>query len=424
MRLGAPVLVLSLLVRTACAADTLTLAQAEETALRNNPKIGSAGLVAQAAQKQVNEARAASRPTLNGFLTGTGAETGTAVAAGNLTTSSISSRLASGVALTQMLTDFGRTSNLTQSAKLRAEAQDKNAVTTRAQVILNVRQAYFEALGAESALKVAQAAVTTRETTLRQIRALVQAQINSTLDQSFAEVAVSEAQLELEQAQNDSHEAFARLSAAMGSGEEQNFTLVDEATAGPLNNDVTGFIHEALQQRPDLAALQLSRDAAQRFAKAERDLRRPSITALAAGGVIPEHDHTLHDSYAAAGVNVTLPFLNGGLYSARYAEADLRAQAAEKDLQDLTIQISRDVRIAWLQSNTAFQKLAVTARLLAQANEALRLSQARYNAGLGSIVELTQAQLTQTSAEIGAAVAKFDYLSRRALLDYTTGAIR
>jgi outer membrane protein len=405
-------------------AETLTLAQAEETAVRNNPKIGSAGLVAQAAEKQITEARAASRPTLNGFVTGTGAETATAVAAGALTTSSISSRAATGMSLSQMITDFGRTSNLTKTAKLRAAAQGKYAVTTRAQVILEVREAYFQALGAESSLKVARAAVESRQTTLRQIRALVQAQVNSTLDLSFAEVAVSEVELTLYQAENDSREARARLAAAMGYTDEQNFTLVDEGAISPLDPDVTGFISQALSQRPDLAALQLSRDASQSFAEAERRLRYPSITALAAGGVVPVRDHTLHDNYAAAGVNVTLPFLNGGLYSARYAEADLRTQAANKDVQDLTVQISRDVRIAWLQANTAFQKLAVTERLLAQSNEALRLAQARYEAGLGSIVELTQAQLTQVSAQIGAAVARFDYLSRRALLDYTTGAFR
>ena len=154
----------------------------------------------------------------------------------------------------------------------------------------------------------------------------------------------------------------------------------------PLDPDAAGFIGEAMGQRPDLAALQLSRDAAHTFAEAERKLRYPTVTALAAGGVVPLHDRTLHDNYAAAGVNISVPFLNGGLYSARYAEADLRAQAADKDVQDLIVQISRDVRIAWLQANTAFQKLAVTERLLAQANEALRLAQARYDAGLGSIV--------------------------------------
>lgn len=392
--------------------------------MHNNPKIGSAGLIARAAEKQVIEERAASRPTLNGFLTGTGAETATAVAAGALTTSSISSRGATGVSMSQMITDFGRTANLTRSAQLRAAAQDKSAVNTRAQVILEVRQAYFQALGAESALQVARTALAARQTTLRQIRALVRAQINSTLDQSFAEVVVSEAELALYQAENDARAALTRLSAALGYADERTFTLADEDAVTPLNPDVAALVGEALQQRPDYLALSMNRDAYRRFAEAERKLRYPSITALAAGGVVPVRDHTLHDSYAAAGVNFTLPFLNGSLYSARYAEADLRAQAADKDVQDLSLQISRDVRIAWLEANTAFQRLGVTERLLAQANEALRLAQARYDAGLGSIVELTQSQLTQTSAQIGAAVAKYDYLSRRALLDYATGALR
>jgi len=415
---------LSLLAGGSCLAQRLTLAEAEQTALRNNPRIGSASLVAQATAQQINETRAATKPTVNGFLTGTGAEVGSAIGAGALTTSSISNRAATGLSLSQMVTDFGRTSNLTRTAKLRAAAQEKSTGNTRAQVLLEVRQAYYQALGADSVLQVATAAVAARQLSLRQIRALAQAQINSTLDVSFAEVALSEVELALYQAENDARESRARLSAAMGYPEEQNFTLVDEGNAAPLDADTAGFISTALQERPDLQALRLNRDASQRFAEAERRLRYPSITALAAGGVIPTHDHTLQDTYAAAGVNVTLPFLNGGLFSARYAEAQLRSQAADKDVQDLTVQISRDVRVAWLQANTTFRRLAVTDRLQAQASEALRLAQARYEAGLGSIVELTQAQLTQTSAQIEASRAKFDFLSRRALLDYTTGALR
>jgi outer membrane protein len=412
-----------LLAAASCAAQTLTLSEAEQTALHNNPRIGSVTFTAQAASQQINQARAASRPTLNGFVTGTGAEIGTAIAAGALTTSSISNRAASGLAISQMVTDFGRTKSLTNTAQLRAAAQDKNVATTRAQVLLEVRAAYFQVLGADSVLKVAQAAVNARQLTLRQVRALNQAQINSTLDVSFAEVAVSEVELALYQAENDSHEARARLSAAMGYEDERPFTLVDEGVATPLDADPAPFIAAALHDRPELQALKLNRDASHTFAEAERKLRYPSITAQAAGGVVPAHDHTLHDNYAAAGINVTLPFLNGGLFSARIAEADLRAQAADKDIQDLTVQISRDVRIAWLQANNTFRRLALTDRLLAQSSEALRLAQARYDAGLGSIVELTQAQLTQTSAQIDASRAKYDYLSRRALLDFTTGAL-
>ncbi len=82
-------------------------------------------------------------------------------------------------------------------------------------------------------MKVAQAAVNERQLTLRQIRALAQAQINSTLDVSFAEVGVSEAELALYQAENDARESQATLSAAMGYSEEKTFSLVDEGTATP-----------------------------------------------------------------------------------------------------------------------------------------------------------------------------------------------
>ena len=78
---------------------------------------------------------------------------------------------------------------------------------------------------------------------------------------------------------------------------------------------------------------------------------------------------------------------------------------------------------SWQRANEAFQSLAVTARLVAQSKEALRLAQARYDAGLGSIVELNEAQVSETSAEISAADANYTYLSRRAELDFAAGLL-
>jgi len=141
-------------------------------------------------------------------------------------------------------------------------------------------------------------------------------------------------------------------------------------------------------------------------------------------GAIPAGDPRLPESYSAAGVNVNIPILNGGLFSARRAEAEQRAAAADSDVRALAVQISREVRVAWLEANTAARRLDVTARLLAQSNEALRLARTRYDAGLGSIVELSQAQLNQTSAEIQNATARYDYLSSRAALDYATGELQ
>jgi outer membrane protein len=140
--------------------------------------------------------------------------------------------------------------------------------------------------------------------------------------------------------------------------------------------------------------------------------------------VAPLRDERLPESYSAAGVNLNIPVLNGGLFRARREEAESRAAAAAKDVQDLSLQISRDVQIAWLNANDTFRRMDVTARMVAQANEALRLAQARYDNALGSIVELNQAQLNQTAAEIAAASAKYDYLSARSELNYAMGVLR
>jgi outer membrane protein len=402
----------------------LTLGEAEKIAVRNHPRIQSANLVAQAAKSAVTEARAPLYPAVSGNFTGVGAQHNTTLAAGAIQTSSLFSRVAAGVTVSQLVTDFGRTSNLAESAKLRASAQEQLTGNTRAAILIQVDQAYYQALAADTVLKVSQAVVDNRRLTLRQVQALAQSSLKSTLDVSFASVAVSDAELALFRAENDVQASRARLSAAMGETASNRFELADEPLPPTLEPDPEIAVKDALKQRPDFAALQLSRDAAHRFAQAEKALNRPTITLMGVAGGLPATDPRLHGTYSAAGLNVSVPILNGKLYSARQTEAELRAQAADKDVEDLTVQISEQVRVAWLEANTAFRRLDVTARLVAQAEQALRLAQTRYDIGLGSIVELNQAQLSQVSAAITAAEAKYDYLGRRAALAFTMGVLR
>lgn len=403
--------------------SAISLSQAQDIAVRNHPHIASAALNAQAGEAVIKEVRSARFPTLSGNISGVGAEPSSTLSAGALTTSSIYNRLASGVVATELLSDFGRTANLEQSAKLRNAGQNRTVNYTRAQVLLEVQQAYYQALASQSVLKVAQATLDLRRLTLRQVGALAQSGLRSTLDVSFAQVNVSQAELDLFRAENDARASHARLSAAMGYARDQAFSLSDEQLPSPLDPDVDALIGQAMRDRPDLAALQLNRDALGRYAEAEKRLRNPVISAAAAAGVAPVRDDRIRESYSAAGVNVNIPVLNGGLFKARRQEAESHAAAADKDVQDLSLQIARDVQVAWLDANDAFRRLDVTARLVAEANEALRLAQARYDSALGSIVELNQAQLNQTSAEIAAASAKYEYLSRRSALNYAIGAL-
>ena len=332
--------------------------------------------------------------------------------------------MAAGITVSQLITDFGRTANLAESAKLRASAQGQIVGNTRAAILIEVDQAYYQALGAETVLRVAQAVVDNRRLTLRQVQALAQSSLKSTLDVSFAEVAVSDAELGLFRAENDVQASRARLTAALGAVQTQRFELTDEPLPPTLEPDPEVVVGQALKQRPDLAALQLSRDAAHRFAQAEKDLSRPTVSLIGVAGGLPATDPRLHGIYSAAGVNISVPILNGKLYAARQTEAELRAQAASKDVEDLAVQVSEQVRVAWLEANTALRRLDATARLVAQAEQSLRLAQTRYDNSLGSIVELNQAQLSQVSAEIAAASAKYEYLSRRVALAFVTGALR
>jgi len=404
--------------------SAVSLADAQQIALRNHPRIASAALAAEAGGFATKQVRSAYYPTLSGNISGVGSEHNSTLSAGALTTSSIFSRAATGFSATQLVTDFGRTASLEQSAKLRNAAQNQNVTNIRAQVLIEVQQTYYQALASESVLKVAQATLDLRRLTLRQVTALAQSALRSTLDVSFAQVNVSEAELDLFRAENDARASHVRLSAAMGYDRDQPFSLTDEQLPPPVDPDVDTLIAQAVSARPDLTALQLNREALDRSAEAEKRLHNPTIVAAAAAGVAPVRDERLPETYSAAGVNVNIPVLNGGLFKARRQEAESHAAAAAKDVQDLSLQIARDVRVAWLDATDAFRRLDVTARLVAEANEALRLAQARYDNALGSIVELNQAQLNQTSAEIGAASAKYEYLSRRAALNYAMGVLR
>jgi len=167
--------------------------------------------------------------------------------------------------------------------------------------------------------------------------------------------------------------------------------------------------------------LRLRGDSAMHEARAERDLNFPTVNALAAGGEVPIHDSTIHHEYGAIGVNVNIPIFNGGLYSARSATAKLEASAADKDASLREVEIVRDVRMTWADARDAYLQIGVTQRLVDETNVAMRLAQARYDAGLGSIVELNQAELNQTSALITAASARFDYQRAMTAFQFAMG---
>ena len=402
----------------------LSLKDAEQRAAQNHPQILTGQFTALAADESVRQVRSAYFPTVYGSVTGVQAQPGSRITAGGLNNPIIFDRFAAGFAVGQLVTDFGRTHDLVQSVGLRADAQREDIQTRRADVLLQVDRAYFNALRAAAVQRVAQATVDARQLVVDQISTLAASNLKSGLDVSFAKVNLGEAQLLLVQARNDVQAAFTALAAAMGGADLVAYDLDDKPLPPPPAVDSAALVAEALRERPDVLTARLVGQAAARFADAERALRFPSVSAVAAAGVTPYRQIELNPRYSAVGVNVNVPVFNGGLFSARGAEASLRARAEEQRLRDLENRVARDVRTAWLDAQAAFQRLDLTDRLLSHASDAADLAQARYDIGLSSIVELSQAQLNKTRAELDQATARYDYQTRTAVLKFQIGALK
>lgn len=403
-------------------AQKLTLAQAEAIALSNHPQISSFRYNALAANEATREAKSAYYPTAIGSLTGAGADDNSRIAAGGLNNPVILNRYSNGVAIGQLITDFGRTKNLVASSRLRAQAAQENVQTARQDVLLQVDRAYYDVLKAQAVLRVAEQTVKDRQLVADQINALASNKLKSGLDVSFANVNLADAKLLLAQSQNDKQAALAALSAALGYSDQRAFEVEDVPLPSTPLPQFADLVNQAFHNRPELISQRYTQQASEKFARAERDLRLPTISAIAAAGETPVHQAALADNYAAAGVNVNIPIFNGHLFAARRAQAEFKARAEADNLRVLQDRIARDIRVAWLNANTAYQRLDLTHQLMQQATQALELAQSRYKLGLSSIVELSQAQLFQTQADIEQASAKYDYEFQIANLNYQVGA--
>ena len=403
----------------ASAALRLTVQDAEALALRNNPQVSVYRLLAMASQQVTREAKSNYYPNIYGSVTAVEPQPGSRIAAGALNNPIIYERVAAGVTLAQLITDFGRTNNLVATAALRAKASNLNAQATAAQIKLAADQAFYNALQANAELKVAEQTVSARQLVSDQITTLFNNKLKSQLDVSFANANVSQAKLLLLDAQNNYQAALSVLSEILGSSSQRQFDLVDpETQLNPPPDAVVQLVDQALSNRPEIAAQDYEYQAAQHFQKAERDLLLPDVRVLGTVGSVPTGAPQLESWYGAVGVNVNIPIFNGFLYPARSREAALRAQASHEQLRDLKDRIANDVRTSWLNANAAYGRISVTQQFVDQTNLAADLSQTRYTLGLGSIVELSQAQLQQTEAQIQFAAAKYQYQIAQALLRF------
>jgi outer membrane protein len=405
---------------------SITRAEAEQQALKNNPRITAAHLLALAAAQVTRQAQSAQLPQIGANLTAVKAEDASRIGAGTLNPSALYTHAGAGGTLSQLITDFGRTHNLVANAKLLQKAQQQTAMATEQDILLATDHAFYRLLDAQSLLDVAKATVQARSDVLNLTQALTRSALKSQLDLNIAAADLSQAQLLQLDAENSVASARAELAALLAAPSDTSYRAVEDTEAiSPPSMLTQPLIDEAHAQRPDLAALQSQVQADQKFAKVQQEQHLPTITAGALGGVTPVRPDGVfaQNWYAAAGVNLSLPIFTGFRISAETKEAQLREQADEKRRDNLDNSISRDVRLASLAAQTAYQRIGVTENFREETTQALDLARTRYKLGLSSIVELSQAQLQSTQASVEAVNARFDYLLALRSLAYARGLL-
>src|SRR5208282_3874986 len=266
----------------------LTVKDAEAFALKNNPAISVARLSALASEQVTREVRSNLWPQAYANLTAVDAENNSRITAGGLNNPTVYTRAAGGATVSQLITDFGHTTNLVAGARLQARADEQNAAATKQDILLAVDQAFYNALQTHAVLRVAEQTVASRQLLSDQVSALTRSKLKSDLDLSFANVNLAQAKLLYLDALNNDKASAAALSAILGFPTLEAFELVnDTEPLAPPPADVDPLIAEAFAKRPEILGLEFQSESAEKRHQAERDQFYPTISALGAFGDSP-----------------------------------------------------------------------------------------------------------------------------------------
>ena len=290
---------------------------------------------------------------------------------------------------------------------------------------LAVDQSFYNALGAQALLKVAADTVAARQSVADRVGALAQSKLRSELDASFAEVDLAQARLLRLDAENSQKASLAVLSAVLGYDDEREFVLVDDTR--PLeapSSDVGALIARGPRahgprSRRSTSTPDPPRDSTSR----KRTSLLPNVRALGAAGGAPLRNDAISPWYGAIGVNVEIPVFNGYLFQARAAEAGSRRKRRASGSPKPAMPWRATCARAGSMRPPPTSASTCARRLLEQTNRALELARSRYDLGLSSIVELSQAQLQRTRAELAETDARYRYRLRlsQAVLRFEIG---
>jgi outer membrane protein len=418
----------------------LHLDEAVRIALAHQPDVETARASLRSAQGALRVERSARRPQVTLSLSqqvtrpfdivassatqaaggsGGGATPGTGSAAAG-TTSSLGVTGSSSVQGSQLLYDFGRTSANVAAARSEVRAAESSLAETRAQVVLNVKTAFYTHLQNHRLRLVAERELLDQQSHLEEARSRYRAGVVAAGDVARALAAVAAAQTSLAEAQRGEEDARLALNTRMGVDPATSVTPAEEEEATP-ELQPEALVREALSARAEVRRAEAAVTAAEQRLRAEKKGNLPSLSGVA--GVSTSNSTFSQNAQGQpfVGFSLTATPLDGGLTRGRVEQAQAGIESARASLRSVELDVSRQVLGAYLDLQSAQQQVLSTSVEIASAEESVRVATGRYRAGLGTLLDVTDAQATLNDARVRQVNARAQVAAAVANLLYQLG---
>jgi len=325
--------------------------------------------------------------------------------------------LTAGVTLSQKIFDFGKTSASTEAARRLAEVAQETVELQRQALTFEVKRQFILINFAQRLIRVQEQSLERADLNLRSARGFFEVGTRPKSDVARAEVDVANARVDLIRARNAERVARVALNTAMGIQADAPTQVQDILFYQQVQLDPRQLQLQALSQRPEYKQVRLLVSQAEaQLRRAQRDFL-PDVTGRGTYGGVRSDLNEVWE----IGVNLSWNLFDGGNMIAQVREKKSLVDSARSQVKVTELNIGQEVEQAYLVVNEAQERIAATQTAVASAQENFRLAQGRFDAGVGTILELTDAQLFLTQAQNTEAQALADYRVALAALERATG---
>jgi outer membrane protein len=410
-------LVLSVLIAPCSyAAESLTLDEAVTAALKNHPQAVEARENLNGAEARTGQALANYYPQINITADWSRGRSFFVVKESVLNADVNTDALY----LKQTIYDFGRTSGAVEAARGNSAAAAEALAVTRQDLAFRVRSAFYVLLAAEKQVIATRETVGARDVVLRQAQEFFTQGIRSKVDVARSEANLFAAKTILIRAENNLEIARIELASAMGLPSLGDRSLVEPSASQTLFPDRSQAQQEAFTNRAELKQLTALQKSAAATLKTAKSGYLPTLSGTASVGYA-DRDFPPHGNVWAVGLNLTVPLFSGFSTVEQVKEAGASLRAVEAQRNNQRLQIVKDVESAWFNVREATARMASTDKEVAATAESRALAMGRYQEGVGSIIEVTDAQSQALDAETAHIQAVYDYHTALARLDRAVG---